>query len=162
MRTLRIAGAAVNQTPIDWAGNLRNISGAIEKAKREGADLICFSELTITGYGCEDLFLSEWLTETAWSKLNDIIEFSDALTVCVGLPVRINQRTYNGMAVVRDRKVQGVALKQNLPGDGIHYEPRWFDAWKSESTTVLQTPMGEIPAGDLIFDCKGISFAFEI
>jgi len=162
MRTLRIAGAAVNQTPIDWAGNLRNISGAIEKAKREGADLICFSELTITGYGCEDLFLSEWLTETAWSKLNDIIELSDALTVCVGLPVRINQRTYNGMAVVCDRKVQGVALKQNLPGDGIHYEPRWFDAWKSESTTVLQTPMGEIPAGDLIFDCKGISFAFEI
>lgn len=162
MRTLRIAGAAVNQTPIDWAGNLLNISRAIEKAGREGADLICFSELTITGYGCEDLFLSEWLTRTAWQKLQDILELTDELTVCVGLPVRVSGRTYNGMAVIRNRKLQGVALKQNLPGDGIHYEPRWFDAWKPETTILLNTAYGEVPAGDLIFDCKGISFGFEI
>jgi NAD+ synthase (glutamine-hydrolysing) len=162
MRILRIAGATVNQTPIHWAENINNILQGIEKAKREGADIICFPELTLTGYGCEDLFLSDWLTQTAWEKLSGLMDFTDDITVCVGLPVKISPHTYNGMAVIRNRKLEGVALKQNLPGDGIHYEPRWFSAWQSQSVVRLNTIYGEVPAGDLIFDCKGISFGFEI
>ena len=162
MRTLRIAGAALNQTPIDWKNNLGNIRTALHRAKRESADLICFSELAITGYGCEDLFLSDWLSETAWSKLESLVPETAGIIACIGLPVRHEGITYNGVAVVIDQKIAGVVFKQNLPGDGIHYEPRWFSPWKIGEVISIQTPAGVIPAGDLLFECKGIVFGFEI
>ncbi|MBM3178310.1 MAG: NAD(+) synthase [Bacteroidetes bacterium] len=162
MKILRIAGATVNQTPIDWENNLGNIRSAIAKAEREGAELICFPELTITGYGCEDLFLSEWLAETAKQKLLSLAPLSGHLTICIGLPIRVEGVTYNGMAVLQHGKISGISLKQNLPGDGIHYEPRWFSPWKSGEVIQLHWDGLDIPAGDLIYHCGNISFAFEI
>ena len=162
MRTLRIAGAALNQIPVGWKNNLENIRNAMQRARKDGADLICFSELAITGYGCEDLFLSDWLSEAAWIKLQELVPETAGITACIGLPVRNAGISYNGVAVVSDGIIQGVALKQNLPGDGIHYEPRWFSPWKSGEVITLNTPSGPVPAGDLLFDCKGILFGFEI
>ncbi|MFZ9981464.1 MAG: nitrilase-related carbon-nitrogen hydrolase, partial [Cyclobacteriaceae bacterium] len=162
MRTLRIAGAALNQTPVGWKNNLDNIRNAMQRARKDRADLICFSELAITGYGCEDLFLSEWLSVTAWSKLEELIPDTDGITACIGLPVRREGITYNGVAVVADRKIQGIAFKQNLPADGIHYEPRWFVPWKRGEVVTLDTPSGPVAAGDLLFECKGVLFGFEI
>ena len=162
MKVLRIAGATVNQTPFDWDNNLGNIRSAIAKAEREGAELICFPELTITGYGCEDLFLSDWLADTARENLSSLASLSGQMTICVGLPVRLDGITYNGMAVLQDGKISGISLKQNLPGDGLHYEPRWFSPWKSGEVTMLQWNGLEIPAGDLMYHCGSISFAFEI
>ena len=162
MRTLRIAGAALNQTPIDWKNNLGNIRAASERAIRESADLICFSELAITGYGCEDLFLSDWLSSTAWSHLEALLPDFAGIVACVGIPIRHQGITYNGVAVIIDQKIAGVVLKQNLPGDGIHYEPRWFSPWRKGEVITLNTSSGDIPAGDLLFECKGIVFGFEI
>ncbi|HNR73489.1 MAG TPA: nitrilase-related carbon-nitrogen hydrolase, partial [Cyclobacteriaceae bacterium] len=65
MSTIRIGGATVNQTPLDWQGNKTHIIDAIEAAKANQVKLLCFPELSITGYGCEDLFLSDWLSEKA-------------------------------------------------------------------------------------------------
>ncbi|MFM7195438.1 MAG: nitrilase-related carbon-nitrogen hydrolase [Bacteroidota bacterium] len=162
MRTLRIAGAALNQTPIDWNHNLDNIRRAAAAAQREGADLICFSELAVTGYGCEDLFLSDWLSETAFLKLQELVHEFPSMTLCVGLPVRHQGVTYNGVAVLQEGRITGITLKQHLPGDGIHYEPRWFRPWPANQVIELQTPIGTVPAGDLVYTCGGITFAFEI
>ncbi|MFM8349402.1 MAG: nitrilase-related carbon-nitrogen hydrolase [Bacteroidota bacterium] len=107
MRTLRIAGAALNQTPIDWSHNLGNIRRAATAAQHEGADLVCFSELAITGYGCEDLFLSDWLAETAFQKLWELAGEFPAMTLCIGLPVRYHGVTYNGVAVLQEGRIAG-------------------------------------------------------
>jgi NAD+ synthase (glutamine-hydrolysing) len=58
MSSIKIAGAAVNQTPLDWKGNLERIIGAINEARSQQVEILCFPELAITGYGSEDLFLS--------------------------------------------------------------------------------------------------------
>jgi len=67
--SIRIAGATVNQTPLDWDNNIANIISAIESAKKENVQILCFPELSLTGYGCEDLFLSDWVSEKAWLYL---------------------------------------------------------------------------------------------
>jgi NAD+ synthase (glutamine-hydrolysing) len=136
MNTTRIAGATVNQTPLDWLGNKTHIVDAIEAAKHEHVKLLCFPELSITAYGCEDLFLSDWLSEKAWQILLEIIPHTQGIAVCVGLPLRMEGITYNGVCVIHNQKILGIALKQNLARDGVHYEPRWFDAWKAN--TVLE------------------------
>ena len=162
MKKLTIAGAALNQTPFDWQNNLRNISNAVQEAIANKVDLVCTSELAITGYGCEDVFLSDWLAETAFEKLKSLAPLSKDITICVGLPVRLDGITHNGAAVLQNQKIVGISLKQNLPGDGIHYEPRWFTPWKSGVIKTI-TKLGlEIPVGDLTYMCKGVSFAFEI
>lgn len=161
-RTLKIGGATVNQTPIDWKNNVANIIEAIEAAKKEQVAILCLPELCLTGYGCEDLFLSDWLSAKAWQHLQAIIPHCNNITVNVGLPLRINNITYNGACVISHQKILGIALKQNLARDGVHYEPRWFDAWTPGVVKEIEIGGQKINVGDLIFEVHGIKFGFEI
>lgn len=161
-RTLKIGGATVNQTPIDWTNNVANILEAIEAAKKEEVAILCLPELCLTGYGCEDLFLSDWLSAKAWQHLLTIIPHCHNITVNVGLPIRIDNITYNGACIISNQKILGIALKQNLARDGVHYEPRWFDAWTPGVVKEIEIAGQKINLGDLIFEAHGIKFGFEI
>jgi NAD+ synthase (glutamine-hydrolysing) len=161
-RVLKIAGATVNQIPFDWNNNIANIISSIEAAKKESVSILCLPELCLTGYGCEDLFLSDWLSAKAWTHLQEIIPHCEAITVCVGLPIRFDGITYNGVCVISNKKILGIALKQNLAKDGVHYEPRWFDAWPSGVVKDITFEGQTIQVGDLIYESDGIKFGFEI
>lgn len=157
-----IGGATVNQIPLDWNNNVSNILSAITQAKKEGIRILCLPELCLTGYGCEDLFLSEWVSEKAWTNLLSIVPHTESITVSIGLPIRIGSKTYNGACVISHKEILGISLKQNLPKDGVHYEHRWFEEWPPHETTVLGGYYNGVKAGDLIYDVEGIRFGFEI
>jgi NAD+ synthase (glutamine-hydrolysing) len=159
---LKIGGATVNQIPFDWRNNAKNIIDAITEAKAQGIRILCLPELCITGYGCEDLFLSDWLPERAWKELLYIRDFCDDITVTVGLPVRIGDVTYNGACVISNKQILGITLKQFLARDGVHYEPRWFDPWMPNKTTKIVHGDQLVEVGDIIYDVEGIRFGFEI
>jgi NAD+ synthase (glutamine-hydrolysing) len=160
---LRIAGASLNQTPLDWEGNTSRVLQAIATAQKQNVDILCFQELCISGYGCEDLHLSDWLSERAWKELEKIAGHCDHnMVVCIGLPVRIEDRTFNGACVIRNKQLLGIALKQNLARDGVHYEPRWFEPWSPGVVSQIDRSGIQVPVGDLIFEAKGIKFGFEI
>ncbi len=162
MSKLKIAGATLNQIPFDWKNNISNILAAVEQARKQNVALLCMPELCLTGYGCEDVFLSDWLSETAASKIPEILPFCKDIMVCIGLPLRIDGITYNGVCVIKDEHVLGITLKQNLAKEGVHYEPRWFTPWPCGK--VIRVKMGsfELEVGDLIYECRGIRFGFEI
>jgi NAD+ synthase (glutamine-hydrolysing) len=159
---IRIAGAALNQTPFDWQGNTSNIIAAIAEAQSLGARILCLPELCITGYGCEDTFLSDWLSARAMHELLRLRDFTSDITVNVGLPVRMNSITYNGSCVISDRKILGITLKQNLAKEGVHYEPRWFEPWKPGMTVRLPVGDSVVEAGDLLYEAEGVRFGIEI
>lgn len=162
MRKLKIGGATVNQTPFDWSNNTANILGAIEEARKLNVKILCLPELCVTGYGCEDLFLSEWLAARAWKELAIIKNSCTDITVTVGLPVRIDNTTYNGACVIRNQKILGITFKQNLANDGVHYEPRWFKAWSPNMVSEIIRDGEKIAVGDLTYAVDGIQFGFEI
>lgn len=159
---LKIGGATVNQIPFDWSNNTQNIVDAIQEAKAQGIRILCLPELCITGYGCEDLFLSDWLPERAWTELLNIRNFCEDITISVGLPIRIGTITYNGACVISNKKILGITLKQFLARDGVHYEPRWFDPWTPNKTTKIIRGEELIEVGDIIYEAEGIRFGFEI
>lgn len=159
---IRIAGATLNQIPLDWKNNTGNIIEAIQEAKKQGVKILCLPELCLTGYGCEDMFLSDWLSEKAWENLLLIVPHCKGITVAIGLPVRFNQITYNGACVISNEKILGITLKQNLANDGVHYEPRWFKAWLPHEVVSLPGAYQGVQAGDLIFHVEGITVGFEI
>jgi NAD+ synthase (glutamine-hydrolysing) len=160
--TLKIGGATVNQIPMDWRNNTANIISVIEEAIQQNVKILCLPELCITGYGCEDMFLSDWLSERAWEELLKIKPHCKDITVSVGLPVRIDEVTYNGACVISNGNILGITFKQNLAKDGVHYEPRWFDEWVPNKIILLERAGEKIQAGDIIYEAAGIRFGFEI
>ncbi|AYB34790.1 NAD(+) synthase [Chryseolinea soli] len=159
---MKIGGATVNQVPFDWDHNSANIIDAIHEGIRQQVKILCLPELCITGYGCEDLFLSDWLSERAWQELLRIREHCDNITVSVGLPVRLGGITYNGACVISNKTIKGITLKQNLARDGVHYEPRWFNNWPKNETRDVDYHGEKITVGDLMYTIDGIRLGFEI
>jgi len=121
MAAIKIAGATVNQTPLDWEGNLNRILGAVDQAKSEQVEILCLPELAITGYGSEDLFLSYWYPKKAQDQLAKLIPHCTDITVDVVLPVRIQDKVYNTVAVLEDAKLKSVVPNQKLAIVGVHY-----------------------------------------
>jgi NAD+ synthase (glutamine-hydrolysing) len=162
MHLIRIGGCALNQTPLDWDGNRDRIVAAIEAARAAGVAILCLPELCISGYGCEDAFLSPGVPRLAWRVLGEILPHTRGLAVAVGLPVRFENAVYDAAAFVADGRLAGIVCKQHLAGEGIHYEPRWFRAWPAGRIDSLVTDGAAVPIGDLRFDCGGVRVGFEI
>lgn len=162
MAAIKIAGATVNQTPLDWKGNLDRILAAIQEAKLKKAEILCFPELAITGYGSEDLFLSYWYPQKALSQLGKLIPYCTGITVAVGLPVRIQDKVYNTVAVIENAVLKGFVAKQFMAIDGVHYEFRWFTPWEANRLIEFEFEGKIVPLGDLTFHHKEIHYGFEI
>jgi NAD+ synthase (glutamine-hydrolysing) len=162
MRTVTVGAATLNQTPMDWDGNARAIRAAIAAAKEAGVGLLCLPEMCITGYGCEDAFLGPGLIAEAERTLLALLPDSEGIAVCLGLPVLCGGGLYNAVAMVVDGRLIGLAAKQHLAGDGIHYEPRWFKPWPAETVAVATIDGKAVPMGELVFDVGGLRVGFEI
>jgi NAD+ synthase (glutamine-hydrolysing) len=159
---LTLAGAALNQTPLDWDNNLQNIREAITEAITHNVDILLLPELCITGYGCEDLFLSPWLGEEAFQKLLQVKEWCTDITVCVGVHIWIGTQVYNTACVIKNKEIIGFTAKQFLAKDGIHYEPRWFTEWPANQVGEFELFGQKYKIGDLIYEEHGVKYAFEI
>jgi len=159
---IKVAAAVLNQTPLDWEGNARNILQALETAKVEGASVVCLPELCITGYGCEDAFLSAGMRRMAWEKLQELVPATEGLVACFGLPISYRGLVFNVAAVAANGKLMGMVPKKNLAGDGIHYEPRWFKPWPTGKRSFYEEGDQKVPLGDLVFNFGGIMMGLEI
>jgi NAD+ synthase (glutamine-hydrolysing) len=162
MKLLRVASAALNQTPLAWEANFRNIQMAIEQARKAGASVLCLPELCLTGYGCEDAFHSPGVLETALEMLARIVPLTEGMAVSVGLPLMYGGVVFNAACLIVNGQIAGFVAKQHLAGDGIHYEPRWFKPWPEGIHGVLEVEGESLPIGDIFFDVGGIKIGFEI
>ncbi len=162
MANYLIAGGSVNQTPLDWKGNVKRIIDCIRQAKEKNVDILCLPELAITGYGCEDMFLSDWLWQKAISYLPEIVAECDNILVAVGLPIKIDNYLHNVACVISNGQILGFNAKQNMANDGVHYEPRWFTPWQSRKIISFNFDGKSYPFGDVIYDFKEWKIGFEI
>jgi NAD+ synthase (glutamine-hydrolysing) len=162
MKRLRLGAGILNQTPLDWDGNAQRIIAAIRTARERHVQILCLPELCITGYGCEDMFLAPHVWKTSWDMLQSILPETDGMLVSVGLPLFITNGVYNAACVISDGRIHGFVAKQHLAGDGLHYEPRWFRAWPSETCSEYSADGQSWPLGDLLFDYDGVRIGFEI
>lgn len=162
MQLLHVAGAVLNQTPLDWNGNRDRIIACIESARQQNVDILCLPELCISGYGCEDAFQSPDVRRLALVVLQEIVPHTRGMIVSLGLPLFHQNAVYNTACLVADGKILGFVGKRFLAGDGIHYEPRWFKPWPPARRAAITIDGQEYPLGDLHFDVGGAKFGFEI
>ena len=160
--TLRVGGAALNQTPLDWNGNRENIIQALRQAREAEVQVLCLPELCLTGYGCEDAFHGEWVARRALEVLLDLLPETRGLAAAVGLPVLREGQLFNCAALLADGRLAGFSAKRVLAGHGVYYEPRWFRPWPAGVMVSHSTAAGRVPFGDLLFDLSGVRLGFEI
>jgi len=159
---IRVGAAVVNQTPLDWDNNLANLVAAIRAARDEGVGVLCLPELCLTGYGCEDAFHSPGLQRTAIEVLQSLLPETKGLAVSVGIPILHAGGLFNTACLIADGEILGFVGKQNLAGEGLHYEPRWFKAWPADRQVQVDVAGRSYPLGDIFFDCGGVKIGFEI
>jgi len=162
MKLIKVGTAALNQTPLDWKGNSDNIISAIEDAKAKNIKILCLPELCISGYGCEDAFLSPLTADFSLRQLEKIILHTKDIIVCLGMPLFIEGSLYNTSVLVVDGEIAGIACKQFLAGDGVHYEQRWFKPWSKQVVKEIDIFGRKVLAGALIFELGGIIVGIEI
>jgi NAD+ synthase (glutamine-hydrolysing) len=162
MTRIRVAAAVLNQTPLDWAGNERNILAAIQAAREAGVSLLCLPELCLTGYGCEDAFHGVGLQAMVVRTLQAILPATRGMVVSLGLPILHRNALFNCACLAVDGRIAGFVAKRFLCGDGLHYEPRWFKPWPQGVRDDVELAGRAYPIGDLVFDCGGIKIGFEI
>ena len=151
----------------DCVYNAGEILKLIRQMETEGAKIMAFPELCITGYTCQDLFWQTLLLDSAKEQLVWLAgETSqvDALII-VGLPWEYNGKLYNVAAVLNRGKILGLVPKTNLPNYAEYYEARHFTPADPEKHMVT---IGEenVPFGTkLLFSCPqmpGMKVAVEI
>ena len=162
MKLVKMAAAALNQTPLAWQHNRDNILAVLDEARSAGVSILCLPEMCITGYGCEDAYHSPGLQRTALSTLVDLVPQTKGMVVSLGLPIYHRKALYNCACLLVDGAIVGFVAKKFMAGDGVHYEPRWFKPWPSGVRSEIEIAGKSYPLGDLVFDCGGLRIGFEI
>lgn len=172
---VRVAAAVPHMRVADCQYNASEIKKQITEAVQEGVQVVCFPELSITGYTCADLFFTQQLQKDALSALEDVCTFTRDLPiiVLVGAPLKVDNNLYNCAFVMTDGEVIGVVPKINLPNTGEFYEKRWFSSGRDvlENNVNSIRPRiptielwgNDVPFGiDLLFTTKDYSFGIEL
>jgi NAD+ synthase (glutamine-hydrolysing) len=136
MRSLRIALAQTNLIVGDLKYNVKKIRENIRKAEEIKADLVCFPELTLTGYPPEDLLLKPQFVEDNLKALGDVVKNTEDVAAIVGF-VDDEDGIYNAAAVIYKRGIVGIYRKIFLPNYGVFDEERYFQAGRKPSIFVI-------------------------
>jgi len=124
---LRLALAQIDTTVGDIAGNEHKIGDRLAAAREEGAQLVLFPELALTGYPPEDLLLKGSFLRDARHALERLAAEVHDTVALVGFPERSDD-VYNAMAVLADGEIKAVYRKVFLPNYGVFDEQRYFQA----------------------------------
>lgn len=166
---VRVAAAVPALHVADCRQNAQEVKRQIAEAIEEGVDVICFPELTLTGYTCADLFFTQQLQQNALAALEDVCAYTreKPIIVLIGAPLQVDNNLFNCAFVMTDGEVLGVVPKINLPNTGEFYEKRWFTsgrAWqRSADAETIELWSGDVPFGtDLLFTTRHYCFGIEI
>lgn len=129
---IKVACATPKVKVADPVCNAEEIIKIIKETGANGASLLVFSELTISGYTCGDLFLQEPLLKACKEQLINIARSTKDMNmvVVVGCPLVVKHKLYNCAAVLHDGEILGIVPKTHLPNYGEFYELRHFTSGK--------------------------------
>ena len=108
--------------------NANMIISQIKEAHSNGAALVTFPELCVTGYTCSDLFLQRALLKSAEKAVLKIMTETKLLDIVsvIGVPIDSKQSLYNCAVVIYRGDILGIVPKVNIPNYSEFYEARHF------------------------------------
>jgi NAD+ synthase (glutamine-hydrolysing) len=130
---VRIGLAQIDTRIGDFEENARRILAAVEAARRQGAELVVFPELVVTGYPPRDLLLDPAFVERALAATQEIArETAAGPPVVLGCLARSGRANpghpglLGAAAWLEGGRLRGLAAKRLLPSYDVFHETRWF------------------------------------
>ncbi len=128
---MKIALAQLNFHIGNFEGNLQKILAAVKQAKKEKADLICFSELAVCGYPPRDFLEFEDFIGLCKKSIQKIAKAAKGIAIVVGAPsvnpVVEGKDLYNSAYFLVNGKIKHISHKALLPTYDIFDEYRYFE-----------------------------------
>ena len=162
---VRVAAAIPELRVADCAYNVARMADLVRKGEEEKVQVICFPELSLTGYTCADLFQQQQLLSDAQKALNELqlLTFATTSVIIVGVPVRVQSHLFNTAVVLQGGHVLGVVPKTHLPNNNEFYEKRWFTSGALADSQTITISGEEVPFGtDILFSDGKFTFGVEI
>lgn len=125
---VKVAAVTPNIRVADVWYNCEEICSQMKMAEAEGAKIIVFPELCITGYTCGDLFTQNILLKETRKAVLKIAEETrgTGVLIFVGMPLEVDGELYNVCAALNNGKILGFTTKTFLPNYAEFYEMRQF------------------------------------
>jgi NAD+ synthase (glutamine-hydrolysing) len=148
--------------------NSDEILRCAEAAYREGAGIIVFPSLCITGATCGDLFFQDILYENQLTALNKIALSTKKMNAAlvIGIYLRSDNRLFQCAALLQNGLIKGIVPKYSPSGAKGSGDSRWFAPGEEaenlrDSVTLFDC---EIPFGKLVFRDpeSGIAIGIEV
>ena len=143
---IKVALAQISCKRGDKADNIRKIESKVTKAKQQGAELVIFPELSLTGYTMRDQIYE--LAETIPGPSTTVLEKLAKKTgtyIVFGMP-ELSKKTqatiYNAAVLVGPNGFIGKYRKMYLPTHSVFEEKRYFRP--GYQTAVFETELGKI------------------
>ena len=153
---VKVAAVTPNIKVADVDHNLKEICRLIDETVANGAKIIAFPELCVTGYTCGDLFSQDVLLKKSKEALKKIVAYTegkDAL-IFVGLPYVVRNKLYNVAAAIKSGELLGLVSKTFLPNYDKFYEMRQFQPGPKQADWILYEDE-EVPFGpQILFECE--------
>lgn len=127
MATLAIAACQINPTVGDIGANANKIEELIELAKANGAAVVVFPELSISGYPPEDLLAKPSYLKQCQEALEKLALTVSGVSVVIGT-IEFHGDLYNAAAILDDGKIVKYVRKEILPNYLVFDEKRYFKA----------------------------------
>ncbi len=153
---IKVAAATPKIKVADVDYNTELICNQIDEAAKNGAKVLVFPELCLTGYTCSDLFWQSLMLEKVKEKTIEIAGYSKDydMLIMVGIPYEHNGKLYNVAVVLHKGKILGMVTKKHLPNYSEFYEARHFTKGFEKAVTVdfagQKVPMGM----NILFKCE--------
>lgn len=128
---MKVVIAQLNYTIGDFQGNSEKIISQINRAKTDDADLVVFSELSVTGYYPNDLLEKKEFIKKAEETVLKIAEHCKGIAAIIGAP-KINEsergkQLFNAAFFLADGEIKSIHKKTLLPTYDIFDEYRHFE-----------------------------------
>lgn len=128
---MKIALAQQNYHIGNFEDNTRKIIAGIEGAKKQQADIVVFSELSICGYPPRDFVEFNDFINKCYESIDTIKAYTEDIAVIVGSPernsIKEGKDLFNTAWFLYNKKVHGVARKTLLPTYDVFDEYRYFE-----------------------------------
>ena len=155
---IKVAAATPKIKVADPAYNTEEILKIIDETEKKGTSILVFSELTISGYTCGDLFLQQPLLTECKNQLLRIVKATEKkdMLVVVGCPIIVNQKLYNCAVVINRGEILGIVPKTHLPNYSEFYELRHFTSGEGLDEMVMIGDEYITVCANQVFTCENI------
>lgn len=121
----------------------------IKRAASDGANIVVLPECTMTSYVANDLLYQSNLLMSAEEELGNLVKKTANLDVLftIGLPLQVNSKLYNTVAVCHKGRILGIVPKTFIPTYGVDYEGRWFEKGPWEVSNISVAGQDDVPFG---------------